>query len=250
MRATRIKGRPEAAFTLIEIMAGTGIFLICVVSILSLFGVAIDAHKGQVDRSAAAIVAQRAFSHFRAFPPSDVRAVTDPDGPWLLEPAGSIRKSDTDIVLAALPPLAQTLALATDSGVFWQPASGKPSYALIEDPRGAEMNEWIAFDDFRVSPPSLRSVSRGLFKTAPRDHPGPPAPQVATIRISFYFPDYPTYSFLLRTRTYSMSRLEFDILDVTVFWNEVGRAQQETFSFALTERTQFDRMGTAVFFAP
>jgi len=267
MRATRIKGRPEAAFTLIEIMAGTGIFLICVVSILSLFGVAIDAHKGQVDRSAAAIVAQRGLSHFRAFPPSDIRPFPQPAAPtptptpepWVLELAGPIRKGDTDIVLAALPPLAQTLALATDSGVFWQPASGKPSYALIEDPRGAEMNEWIAFDDFRASPPSLRSVSRGLFKTDPRDHPGPPAPQVATIRISFYFPDYPTYPFLLRTRRYSIDTpplhdpagdVIFDILDLTVFWNEVGRAQQETFSFALTERTQFDRMGTAVFFAP
>ena len=248
MIAARAETRRRAGFTLIEIMAGVAIFLICVVSIMSLFGVAIDAHKGQVDRSTAAIVAQSAFSHFRAFPPSDVHPSPTPE-PWVLDLAGNIREDDTTIDVARLPDLDQSLALASDSGVFWQPAYGRPARALIEDPGGPELNEWITFEAFETSSSSLLSVSRGQFRTTARSHG-----VGTTVRLSFYFPDYPRYSFLLRTRRYSMrpglGLGEFDLLDVTVFWNEMGRAQQETFSFALSDRTQFDLTGTGVSFPP
>jgi len=251
MIAARGESKRRAGFTLIEILAGVAIFLICVVSIMSLFGVAMDAHKGQVDRSTAAIVAQRAFSHFRAFPPSDVLPFTwlpYPE-PWLLELAVPIREDATTINLAALPDLDGSLALAPDSGVFWQPAYGRPARALIEDPEDPDWNEWITFEAFENSPASLLSVSRGQLRTMARRHG-----VGTTVRLSFYFPDYPRYSFLLRTRRYSMrpglGLGEFDLLDVTVFWNEMGRAQQETFSFALSDRTQFDLTRTGVFFPP
>jgi type II secretory pathway pseudopilin PulG len=264
MIAARAEGRRRAGFTLIEIMAGVAIFLISVVSIMSLFGVAIDAHKGQVDRSTAAIVAQRAFSHFRAFPPSDIHPSPTPE-PWVLELAARAEKDSTEILLS-LPPekvqtLARTLAIATDSGVFWQPAYGRPARALIEDNDGKNTKEWISFDNFSDSPSTstrlLLGVTRGLFKSDPIRHVASPRP--ATVRLSFYFPDYPRYSFLLRTRRYSIDTpplhdpagdVRFDFLDVTVFWNEVGRAQQETFSFALSDRTQFDLTGTGVSFPP
>ena len=117
MIAARAETRRRAGFTLIEIMAGVAIFLICVVSIMSLFGVAIDAHKGQVDRSTAAIVAQSAFSHFRAFPPSDVHPSPTPE-PWVLDLAGNIREDDTTIDVARLPDLAQSLARLLAAGLW------------------------------------------------------------------------------------------------------------------------------------
>jgi len=259
IKTLRRRGRPDSAFTLIEIMAGVGIFLICVVSIMSLFGVAIDAHKGQVDRAAAAIVAQRGLSHFRGFPPSDIRPfpLTPDLEPWVFELAADAQEGSTEITLS-LPPekvetLARALAVATDSGMFWQPAPGRPAYALIEDPGGPELNEWISFNDFADSEATstrlLLGVTRGLFRSEPMAHVASPRP--ATVRLSFYFPDYPTYPFLLTTRRYSIGTdLKFDILDMSVFWNEVGRARQETFSFVLSDRMQFDRTGAEVFFPP
>jgi len=265
----------STGFTLIETLAGVGIFLIVLVSIMSLFGVAIDTHKTQVDRQTAALVAERAFAHVRAYPPSDTMPPVSTPVPttwasWYARPAAPsppspilIPKEATSITLdpnLRRSPLLNlvrkpegALAVAAERGMFWIPSPGRPAFALIEDAQDPDKNEWITFEVFQESLPTLQQCTRGQLGTRPEDH-GFGAKIVPT----FYFPDYPKYSFRLSARSYTMDLppanpfplpsgdedISFDLLDVTVLWSEVNRAREATFSFALSDRTQFDHSAT------
>jgi len=270
MRRVNTCRRASKGFTLIEILAGVAIFLIASVSIMSLFGVAIGTHKTQVDRETAALVAQRAFAHVRAFPPSKTMpnvlpawyATLDPGLAELKYTAMSI-PLDPDLARSPLLDLFQNpadhLAVDPDRGMFWIPSPGRPAFALIQQYNRGDnelKEEWISFEVFQENPPALLQCTRGALGTDPQEFiRGDGAVQIFP---TFYFPDYPTYSFRLRRRSYTMDLpppnpfplpsgeedISFDLLDVTVLWSEVNRAREATFSFALTDRTQFDTSTT------
>ncbi len=151
--------RNRAGFSLIEMLAALGLFLVGAVSVLALYAVAAGVHKRSQDRSNATLIATSALSQIRAESVSSLKVGG--------VAAASIAPGDT-LILLQLP-----YGSLDD---FPDPTGGEPQYALILDesgPTSGSQYEWISYTGKATSPsPALVGCVRGLADSGTNDdHP-------------------------------------------------------------------------------
>lgn len=150
--------RRNQGFTLIEILAGIGLFLVGAVSAMALYTVAAELHKRSHDRSQAVLMASSLLGWTRAQSVSSLRVGG--------AASGTINPTDGDI------PLEFTFGSFSD---FPTPVGGEPEYALILDETGtarAERYEWISYTGKDPGPPpTLTGCVRGLADSSTEAHP-------------------------------------------------------------------------------